>query len=107
MEYHNYVKKRLQELKVSDIVFTEYANERIALRDLSKSEIRDNLLFPERLVFAIKQKSLDPCEEKFDCYFHHGETKHHRYILILNKKCVVLTAMERFRSLNYLRGKKR
>ena len=103
MNYINYIKKRLQGLKESDIIFTKHVKERFPARETTKTEIINNLLNPNKLVIALKQKSTNPLEERFDCYFRYEERHHHRYIIALNGRCIIITIMVRHRSLDYLK----
>jgi hypothetical protein len=67
----------------------------IFLRFLSDNpEIKENIINPKRLYFARKQKVEKEGEEKYDCYFGYSKTQCHRYVLVINAKCIVCTAIK-------------
>ncbi len=106
MDNIEYVKERLKKLDEKDIIFTKHAEERLVSRDIKKEEVIGNLSRPDKLIFAERQESEDPSEKKFDCYFRYTEDYHHRYVIALDKKCIIITIMDRHRSLEFSERKK-
>ena len=39
------------------------------MRDIDIDEVKDNIVNPDRLIYAAKQKSKKEGEERYDCYF--------------------------------------
>jgi len=94
MNYSENLKKRLIKYSYEDIIITDHANEQAIFRSLDIEEVKKNILNPERLTVALKQKPRMLNEEKYDCYFSYSRTQCHRYILIVNKHCVVCTVIK-------------
>lgn len=63
-------------------------------RGIDIDEVRENIINPKRLQFAIEQKSGKKGEHKYDCYFGYSKTQCHRYILRVNRKCIVCTVIK-------------
>ena len=93
----NYKKQVIQLLSTydgKDIIITKHAEYQAIFRSISIKEILDNIINPKRLSFAGKQESNKEGEEKYDCYFGYSKTQCHRYILVLNSKCIVCTVVK-------------
>ncbi len=94
MNYKDVLKRKLKHYKREDIVITDHAQKQALFRSISLEEVKENIINPKRLVFAEKQKAKKEGEEKFDCYFGYSKTQCHRYILVINDKCVVCTVIK-------------
>lgn len=77
----------------SDIIFTDHCQLRAAVRQISLEEVKSNLLGPRRLAYASRQPSR-PGEAKYDCYFRYSKSLAHRYVIVINNKLVVITAIK-------------
>lgn len=84
----------MSNFKKTDIIITEHTRIRIIQRQLKIDEIIENIINPEKLEYAIKEKAEFPKEEKFDCYFGYSKSLCHRYVLVLKDKVVVVTAIK-------------
>ncbi len=94
MDYREELKNKLKKYSRGDIVFTQHALIRARQRNINLNEIIDNIVNPERLIFAKKQKAENPDEEKYDCYFLYSNTLCHRYVLIINKRIIICTVIK-------------
>jgi len=83
-----------RKFREEDIVITDHALRQALFRSISLDEVRENIINPRRLVFARKQKARRETEEKYDCYFAYSKTQCQRYIITINKKCVVCTVIK-------------
>ena len=84
-------KNKLRGYGKEDFVFTDHAEIQALVRDINLKEVKDNIINPDKLVFAKKQKSKKMYEEKYDCYFAYSKNYAHRYILTLNRKIIIVT----------------
>ncbi len=95
MNYRDHVKSKLKQYKRSDIIITRHAKLRAEFRGIDIDEVIENIINPDRLIFAAKQKSSNPDEEKYDCYFGYSKTQAHRYILVFSgNKIIVPTVIK-------------
>lgn len=94
MNYKNTLKERLPKYKKDNIIITDHALEQAIFRGIDIKEVKENIINPWRLSFAIKQKAEKEGEEKFDCYFGYSKTQCHRYILVINAECIVCTIIK-------------
>ena len=85
---------KLKKYKKEDIIFTKHAEEQAIFRGISFNEIRENIINPKRLYYAARQEAEKVGEEKYDCYFGYSKTQCHRYVLVLNKNCIVCTVIK-------------
>lgn len=67
---------------------------RIKQRQLDINEIKENIVNPIRLKFAIKQSSPRKGEEKYDCYFDYSKNLCHRYVIVIKDNIIVVTAIK-------------
>ncbi len=86
--------ERLKTYSKKDVIFTSHAKIRAVQRGLNLEEVKENIVNPKRLAFAARQKSRKPGEEKYDCYFVYSNTMCHRYVLIINRKIIICTAIK-------------
>ena len=53
-----------------------------------------NILHPDKLVYAEKQTLEKTNGEKYDCYFAYNKHLAHRYILTINGKLIIVTIIK-------------
>ena len=94
MDYKDILKKRLKQYKKEDIIITNHAQEQAIFRSIGLDEVKNNITHPKRLIFAEKQKAEKEKEEKYDCYFAYSKTQCQRYVLVINKNCIVCTVIK-------------
>ncbi len=94
MNYREILAKKLRKYNKRDIIITRHAYLQAIFRSISISEIKENIINPKRLEYAIRQKPRYASEEKYDCYFGYSKTQCHRYALVINKKCIVCTTIK-------------
>ena len=56
--------------------------------------VKENIINPIRLLYAIKQEANKPHEEKYNCYFAFSKHLYHRYILTMNRKIIIVTIIK-------------
>jgi len=94
MNYKDILKEKLSKYQKSDIVITNHAQDQAIFRSISLSEVKHNIINPVRLSYAVKSVADRKGEEKYDCYFGYSKTQCHRYILVINGKCIVCTVIK-------------
>ena len=94
MNYKDLLREKLPKYKKEDIIITEHARVQAIFRSVSLAEVKENIINPARLFFAEKQIAERAGEEKYNCYFGYSKTRCHRYILVINAKCVVCTIIK-------------
>lgn len=94
MNYKDEVKKKLKKYKETDIIITDHAEYQAIFRNIDLGEVKENITNPKRLEVAEKQKSKKPKEEKYNCYFGYSKNRCHRYVLVINGKCIVCTVIK-------------
>ncbi|MBN2052037.1 hypothetical protein JW756_00875 [Candidatus Woesearchaeota archaeon] len=94
MNYKDYLKLKLKKFSKEDIIITNHAQEQAVFRGIALSEVMENIINPERLVFAGKEEAKSQSEEKFACYFAYSNTQCHCYVLVINQKCLVCTVIK-------------
>lgn len=102
MNYKDILKENLKKYKKSDIIITDHAEEQAIFRGIDLEEIKENIINPFRLAFAGKQEAKKEGEEKYDCYFGYSKTQCHRYILVINNRCIVCTVIKINRRWQYI-----
>ena len=85
---------KLKKYKKEDIIITNHAQEQAIFRSIDLDEVKENIINPKRLYFARKQELEKESEEKYDCYFAYSNTQCHRYILVINGKCIICTVIK-------------
>ncbi|MBS3073122.1 hypothetical protein J4477_04770 [Candidatus Pacearchaeota archaeon] len=88
------LKKRLSAYKKEDIIFTTHTKIRALARNMNLEEVRNNIINPEKLVFYREQKAENVDEEKYECYFAYSENHCHEYVLVLNRKIIIVTIID-------------
>ncbi|MCK5594478.1 MAG: hypothetical protein KAI18_04495 [Candidatus Aenigmarchaeota archaeon] len=94
MNYKDTVIIKLNDYDKIHIILTNHAKIQAEYRHISIDDIINNILEPKRLYYAGKQETDNDNEEKYDCYFGYSNTQCQRYILVLNKNCVVCTVIK-------------
>ncbi|MEM4245066.1 MAG: hypothetical protein QXR60_02595 [Candidatus Nanoarchaeia archaeon] len=94
MNYKEQLKEKLKRYRKEDIVITSHALKQATFRGIEAEEVKENIINPERLSFAGKQKARGYGEEKYDCYFGYSKTQCHRYVIIINKECIICTVIK-------------
>ncbi|MDI6736961.1 MAG: hypothetical protein QME12_00400 [Nanoarchaeota archaeon] len=94
MDYSGELKEKLKKYRKEDIIITEHAYIRAVRRQISLDEVRENIINPTRLSYAVKQEAKNEYEEKYDCYFGYSKTLCHRYVIAINHKCIVCTIIK-------------
>jgi len=102
MNYKNILTEKFKRYKKDNIIITDHAKEQALFRNIDLEEVKENIINPKRLVFAGKQEAKREGEEKYDCYFGYSKTQCHRYILIVNKNCIVCTVIKINRRWQYI-----
>jgi hypothetical protein len=87
----NEFKEKLKKYKKSDLIFTNHAEIRALGRGINLEEVKENIINPERLVYAEKTEAKYEGEEKFECYFAYSKNYCHKYVLTLNRKVIIIT----------------
>jgi len=93
----NYSDKLIQKLtsfSKNDIIISKHAMIRIKQRQIDIAEIKENIINPKRLRYAIKQTSHNKWEEKYDCYFDYSKNLCHRYVIVIKNNIIVVTAIK-------------
>jgi hypothetical protein len=93
MNYAEDLKNKLQKYKKDDIILTPHAEIRLNQRNISKNDIIKNITNPTRLYYAEKQIARGK-EERYNCFFKLSKSQDHRYIIILNRKCIICTVIK-------------
>ena len=94
MNYKDILVKKLKKYSKEDIIITPHAEKQARFRNIDLVEVKENIINPKRLTFAEKQEAERKNEEKYDCYFGYSKTQCHRYVLVINKKCIVCTVIK-------------
>ncbi len=83
-------KQKLKVYKKEDIIFTSHAEIQALARQIDLEEVKDNIVNPEKLVYA-EEEIKNSSSEKYECYFAYEEYHCHKYILTLNRKVIIVT----------------
>ncbi|MFH1072565.1 MAG: hypothetical protein V1743_04010 [Nanoarchaeota archaeon] len=94
MNYEDVVQEQLRAFRKEDVIITDHAFVQAIFRNVSIDEIKENIINPARLSYALKQDAAHAGEEKYDCYFGYSKTLCHRYVLVMNKRCIVCTVIK-------------
>ena len=94
MNYRDILKEKLVKYDKKDIIITDHAYSQAIFRSVDIDEVKNNIINPVRLEFAEKQKADKKGEEKYNCYFGYSKTQCHRYVLVINAKCIVCTIIK-------------
>jgi len=84
-------KNKLKEYKKEDIIITDHAILRADFRGTSIDEVKNNILNPEKLVQTKEKEAKFSHERKLECYFKYSDNLYHKYVLIINRKIIIVT----------------
>ncbi len=96
------LKNKLRKYKKSDIIVTDHAVMRADFRDTSIDEVKENICNPERLVYFKEKTARNPNEKKYECYFTYNVLLHHKYVITVNGKVIIVTIIVINRRLQHL-----
>ncbi|MBD3390247.1 hypothetical protein GF415_04845 [Candidatus Micrarchaeota archaeon] len=65
-----------------------------AIRGIDREEVMQNLMNPSKMFFAREQGAREQNEQKFDCYFGISKKWAHRYVIVINRKLLVITVIK-------------
>lgn len=88
------LKQKLSSYSKKEIIITDHAEIQAIVRGISLEEVKQNIMKPEKLVYAREQEPKKYGEEKHDCYFAYSKHLYHRYILTLNSKVIIVTIIK-------------
>lgn len=88
------IKKKLRGHKREEIIIKKHAELQAYVREIDLEEVKNNIINPEKLVYAREQKSEKRDAEKYDCYFAYSKYLYHRYILTVNRKVIIVTIIK-------------
>jgi len=88
------LQEKLKRYRKEDIIITNHAELQAFVREINLEEVKQNIINPQKLVYAEKQESLKKDEEKYDCYFAYSKQFYHRYIIVVNAKIIIVTIIK-------------
>ena len=88
------LKAKLGEYKKEDIVIIPHAKIQAYVREVDLEEVKNNIVNPNRLVYATDQKAEKQNEKKYDCYFAYSKQLYHRYAIVLDGKLIIVTIIK-------------
>ena len=90
------VREELVKYSKYQIIFNEpHVTQRCLLRNITKEEVLQNLLKPNKLVYVGEQESNYPNEKKYDLYFVFSNTRAYRFPVVLKEKSLyVITVIK-------------
>ena len=88
------IKTKFREYKKSDIIITDHAKLQAFIRDVDLEEVKNNINNPEKLVYARKQEAKEQTQQKYDCYFAYSKHLYHRYVVVINRKLLIVTIIK-------------
>jgi hypothetical protein len=84
-------KNKLKQYKEKDIIVTDHAIMRSDFRLIDLKDIKKNILNPEKLVYFKEKPAREFNKKKYECYFTYNELLHHKYVLVMNSKVIIVT----------------
>ena len=88
------LKERLRKYKKEDIVITEHGEIQAFVRNINLEEVKNNIIKPDKLVYAEEEKAKKVGEKKYNCYFAYSKSFCHRYTLTVNRKVIIVTIIK-------------
>ena len=85
------MKKKLAKYKEEDIIFTKHSLVQMDHRQISRKDVINDIINPAKLVFV---RVRDAKEKHYDCFFEKSKRRGHVYGIIINDKCLVVTAIK-------------
>jgi len=90
MEDLDNFKEKLVRYSREDIIFTSHAEVRALFRGIDLEEVKGNILNPDKLVAVL----MDEGKSKYECYFAYSKNHCHKYVLVLNRKVIIVTVID-------------
>lgn len=88
------LKEKLRTYRKEDMIITGHARIQADVRNVDLEEVKENIVNPEKLVFAKEQPAEKGYGEKYDCYFKYSKKLYHRYIIVINRKIIIVTIIK-------------
>lgn len=85
------IKQKLQSYNAKDIIIVNHARIQALSRNIDLEDVKKNIQYPNKLVFAREQPAKKKGERKFDCYFVLRPNYYHRYIIVFDGKLIIVT----------------
>jgi hypothetical protein len=85
------LKSKLSNYKKEEIIITNHAEEQAEFRRINLEEVKENIVNPQKLVYFEEQEAQKPSEKKYDCYFAYSDNFYHRYVIVINRKLIIVT----------------
>jgi hypothetical protein len=85
------LKSKLRTYRREEIIVTRHAVLRARIRKIHLEDIKENIVNPEKLVFAEQQTAQKEGEKKYNCYFAISKEVSHRYVLVTDGKVIIVT----------------
>jgi len=70
------LKEKLNQYKKEDVIITNHAEIQALVRNINLEEVKNNIVKPDKLVYAEKQKAKQG-QEKYNCYFSYSKNLCH------------------------------
>ena len=88
------LKQKLKRYSKEEIMILDHAELQAFTRDIDLEEVKENIVKPDKLVYAKQQETKFKGEEKYDCYFAYSKHLYHRYVITLNGKIIIVTIIK-------------
>lgn len=88
------LKEKFRSYKKEDIIFTDHSKLQAFVREIDLEEVKENIVNPDKLVYAEEQKAFKKSEKKYNCYFGYSKSFSHRYALTTNSKIIIVTIIK-------------
>lgn len=88
------LKNKLSSYALDNILISKHALLRAGLRNFDILDIKKTINNPFNLYYFEEQKANFSNEKKFNCYFRHSKKYCHRFIIIINGKCIICTVIK-------------
>jgi hypothetical protein len=88
------LKAKLKTYRKEDIIIISHAKIQAYVREVDLEEVKNNIINPEKLVYAKEQKAEKQNEKKYDCYFAYSTHLYHRYAIVLDGKLIIVTIIK-------------
>jgi hypothetical protein len=88
------LKEKLKSYSKKDIIITDHAETQAIFREIEIEEVKENILNPEKLVYAEEQNNENQNKKKYNCYFSYSQDFAHRYVFTTNGKLIIVTIIK-------------
>jgi len=88
------LKEKLRSYSKNDIIIKYHAEIQAYVRNIDLEQVKNNIVNPEKLVYAKKQYSNYKDKIKYNCYFAYSKYHYHRYIITINSKIIIVTIID-------------